>query len=137
MDVPGGDGAAAAATHFLDLYEYSYDSLDTTALEAMSSPDCAFCRSVIDDVARMEAYNHVSTGGGYTVVNAFGTEITRDQWYSAAIQLDQAASAEVDPVGEVVSETAGGRFQMVFALDWAQGWLVREVDVTPLPVSTS
>lgn len=135
MDVADADGAAAAATHFLDLYEYTYDSLDPTAIEAMSSPECTFCRSVIDDVARMEAYNHVATGGGHTVVNAFGTEITQEQWYSAAVQLDQAPTAEVDPVGKVVSETSGGRFQMVFALDWAQGWLVREVDVTPLPAA--
>ena len=60
MDVPGADGAAAAATHFLDLYEYAYSSLDPTAFAAMSSPECAFCRSVIDDVAADEtAQPHV------------------------------------------------------------------------------
>ena len=136
MDVPGADGAAAAATHFLDLYEYSYGSLDSTAFAAMSSPECVFCRSVIDDVAEMELNNHTTTGGDYTVINSFGTEISPQQWYSAAVQLDQTPSAEIDSIGRVLSETDGGRFQMVLALDWDQSWLVREVDVTPLPSAT-
>ena len=137
MAVPGADGAAAAVVHFLDLYQYSYDSLDSTSFAAMSSPECVFCQNVIDDVARMDTYNSTSTGGDYTVVNAFGTEISAGQWYSAAVQLDQSPSTELDPVGKVVSETTGGRFQMVFALDWAEGWLVREVDVTPMAAATS
>ena len=84
----------------------------------------------------MKLHNHTSTGGDYTVINAFGTEISPEQWYSAAVQLDQSPSAELDSMGRVVSETGRGRFQMVLALDWAQGWLVREVDVTPLPAAT-
>lgn len=136
MDTPGADAAAEAATYFFDLYEYSYDSLDSTAFEAMSSPECVFCQSVIDDVARLDAYNYTATGGDYTVVNAFGTEISPGQWYSAVVQLDQAPSAELDPVGKVLTESVGGRFQMILALDWAQGWLVREVDVAPVPAAT-
>lgn len=136
MDSPSAEGAAAAATYFLELYEYSYGSLDPTAFEAMSASECVFCQSVVDDVARLAAFNYSSTGGAYSVVNAFGTEISPEQWYSAAVQLDQAPSAEIDPVGKVLSEDPGGHFQMVFALDWAEGWLVREVDVTPLPAAT-
>jgi hypothetical protein len=133
MSTAGADGAAAAATYFLDLYDHTYATLDSAALVAMSSAECAFCQSVIDDVARMASEQHSSTGGGHTVVNAFGTEISPAQWYSAAVQLDQQPSAEVDSSGQVVSESPGGAYQMVFALDWATGWKVREVDVTSVP----
>lgn len=50
-------GAVAAAKYFLDLYTYTESSQDTGPWEAMSHPDCVFCKSIVDDVARMRADN--------------------------------------------------------------------------------
>ena len=60
MDEQTPEGAAAAATYFLSLYSYVYATGDLSLWQAMSTPDCEFCRLVAERVSTL----HESGGWG-------------------------------------------------------------------------
>ncbi len=53
-------GALAAATYFMELYNYVIATGDLTEWDAVSDPGCEYCASVHDDVAAL-----VDAGGRY------------------------------------------------------------------------
>ncbi|MGO1317391.1 MAG: DUF6318 family protein [Cellulomonadaceae bacterium] len=63
MDAEGEVAAEIAARYFLDLYGYAIQTGDLEDFEAMSSPECQFCRTVIEDTrALYEAGGWISGG---------------------------------------------------------------------------
>ena len=62
MDEVSTDGAIAAATYFLQLYPYAYNTGDLTEWKALSHPECMFCASVVDNVTAMHEQGHRSEG---------------------------------------------------------------------------
>lgn len=64
MDAEGEVAAEIAARYFLDLYGYAIQTGDLEDFEAMSSPECEFCRTVIEDTrALYEAGGWISSAG--------------------------------------------------------------------------
>lgn len=59
----GLDGAISTARFFLSLYPYVYQTGDLSGWQAMSHPDCEFCKSVSDNVTRMVAQGSRAVGG--------------------------------------------------------------------------
>ncbi|MFC8190219.1 DUF6318 family protein [Cellulomonas sp. NPDC057328] len=129
MATPSADGAAAAASYFLQLYPYAYASGDLSEWDSMSDPACGFCTNVRSNVTRLQETGHRDDESTVTVVSQSAAEIVAGESYSALVVVDQTPSRELAPDGTVVSSDEGGRFEMTFALSWKDGWRVAEVDV--------
>lgn len=129
MNEPTGDGAAAAAAYFLQLYPYAYATGDLSEWSAMSDPGCGFCSNVRDNVTRLESSGHRDDESRVFVVSQHGVGIVDGESYSAVVVIDQTPSRELAPDGSVVASDDGGRFEMTFALAWDGTWRVVEVDV--------
>ncbi|MBO3103486.1 DUF6318 family protein [Cellulomonas fengjieae] len=128
MSTPSGDGAAAAATYFTQLYAYAYATADLTAWKAMSEPDCTFCNSATAGIDAMVAAGETDTSAPIVVTESFGTEIIPAQSYSATLRMRQGDSQRLDSSGNVIRTGEGGAYELYFALAWRDGWFVREID---------
>ncbi|MFS0703413.1 DUF6318 family protein [Cellulomonas sp. 179-A 9B4 NHS] len=123
-------GAVAAAEYFLsDLYDYMYVSGDTTEWAALAADDCSFCNSVLSDVESMKTANHSDTGSAVEVTASRGAAINRGESYSVWVTAAQSPSQRRDAHGAVVTEDAGGTYDLFLAVWWIDGWVIRGVDV--------
>lgn len=104
MDDPGVDGAVAAATYFLSLYPYVYNTGDLTAWKALSHPECVFCASVMTNVDEMHSKGNHQVGPTVTVDAAVGREVDPGVFFAVDIDTTQGPSKELDPRGEVIDE---------------------------------
>jgi hypothetical protein len=131
MDEVSTDGAIAAATYFLQLYPYAYNTGDLTEWKALSHPECKFCASVVDDVTATFAKQHHSEGGGFEVAESSGSEIDPGKWFSVTILADQLPWTELDSSGTVVdSDPESHTIDVVFAVVVGDsGWLIRGVQI--------
>lgn len=64
MGTPGTDGAAAAASYFMELYPYVLATGDLAEWDAISADTCDFCINTRAEVERLEAAGLRSIGGG-------------------------------------------------------------------------
>ena len=55
MDNNDADGAVNSAYYFIELYEYTFVTGDTTEFAAMSGEECIFCNSVITDATKIHS----------------------------------------------------------------------------------
>ena len=53
MSEPTTDGAIAAATYFLQLYDYAFSARDAESLLTMSAEECKFCNYVDKSVGEL------------------------------------------------------------------------------------
>lgn len=124
-------GAEATARYFLDLYAYVYATGDLDAWRELSHPECVFCASVIANVEEQVAAGHRSEGSQMAVRSLRTTEIAPGSRYGVEADVTQGASRELDAQGNVISERSQDQAALVvFALVYADGWSVREVDAT-------
>ncbi len=137
MSKPSKEGAAAAATYFLELYDYMFATTETAAFAAMSGGDCEFCTSSLDDAKAMHKAKQRSVGSEVTLSNARGSETSPGKWYFAELDFDQSPARVVDEHGSTISAHDGGSYHFVVALTWADGWVVERVAAEPTPVSSA
>lgn len=130
MSTPSADGAAAAASYFLQLYPYLHATGDLEAWKEMSADDCQFCNNVIVDVEQIFSEGSRGAGSEVVITSSKGVEISAEDSYSATIELTQGASFIVGEDGREAKSGEYGEYSMYFALWWRDGWIVREVDVT-------
>ena len=132
MATPSAEGAAAAATYFLQLYPFVNATGDLTEWDAMASPSCTFCEGVRDDVVERLALGHRNVGG-VVVTSAKGTEVDPGRWYSARLQIVIAASTDVDESGATVDEHPEERHDIEVVMTWDGSWTVDEVGPAKSP----
>ncbi|WP_230684969.1 DUF6318 family protein [Cellulomonas sp. JZ18] len=137
MAEPTTDGAIAAATYVLALYDYAYASGDAGPWDAITLDSCTFCVGVAESVSEMVAAGHVTVGEPFRVETAQSVEISEDRWFSVDMNVVQPPSRGVDQSGATVNENPGGRFRAVFALSWDLGWRVDEMGFEALDESTA
>jgi hypothetical protein len=101
----GTDGAVAAATYFLDLYEVVGGG-DLAEWKAVSHPECVFCEGVSDEVERMVSVGHRQEGPEITVNSVEPTEITPGAFYSVLFDVIQGPYRELDAQGVLVKENS-------------------------------
>jgi hypothetical protein len=133
MDDVSVDGAIAAATYFLSLYPYVYNTGDLTQWKAMSHPECIFCASVVTGVEEMHAKGNHQEGLDVTITSAVGTEVDPGVFFDVTLEVTQGPGAEVDPLGSAVGEpTPQKRFTIaVVVLRESDLWVIRAVEPTP------
>ncbi|WP_136517819.1 DUF6318 family protein [Cellulomonas telluris] len=133
MATPSAEGAAAAASYFVSaLYVHMYEAQDVTAWAEIAGEDCAFCSSVIRDVETMVSSGLTEAGTRVVVESASGTEVIPGESYTATLVAEQSPTTRRDGEGNVVSRGSGGRYELLVALGWNGGWVVRAVDVHEL-----
>ncbi|GEL99933.1 DUF6318 family protein [Cellulomonas terrae] len=131
MGEPTTDGAIAAATYFLSLYDYAFASGDAGPLMEMSAETCDLCAYVQESVVAMTSEGRSSVGHPARVLTSESTEIRPDEWFSALLRVEQAATQELDADGKVVAESAANVTDFLFAMSWlGDRWRVEAVDLT-------
>ena len=132
MKTPSAEGAAAAATYFLQLYPYVNATGDLTEWDAMASPTCTFCAGVRAEVVERVAQGHRNLGG-VEVTSAQGTEVDPGRWYSARLHVVIATSTDVDESGATVEEHPEERHDIDVVMTWNGSWIVDEVGPAKTP----
>ncbi|MFS0701529.1 DUF6318 family protein [Cellulomonas sp. 179-A 4D5 NHS] len=131
MEDPGVDGAAAAATYFLSLYPYVYNTGDLTAWKALSHPECVFCASVVSGVGEMQAAGRHQEGTDTTVSNTHAQEVEPGVLYAIELTVLQGPAVELDRNGTVVEEDLSTTESVVHVAVQRAGsaWVIRECEV--------
>ncbi|UZN02776.1 DUF6318 family protein [Cellulomonas sp. S1-8] len=127
---PTPEGAIAAGTQFVALYDYAFSALDAAPLLAMSAESCEVCTYVDDSVASLISNGETSVGEASVILTSRSTEIRPDEWFSVELRVQQAASQKLSDDGDVVGESAPTTADFVFAISWDGGaWTVEAVDI--------
>ena len=132
MDTVTVDGAIAAVTYFLELVPYSLATGDVSQLNALSHPECIFCKSISDDAEKMHGLGEHQVGTAMRVLSARGAEITRGYWFSVDARVEQQGWQVLDAAGKVKQgDPAIKRYAMNFAVIHQDGrWIVRASENT-------
>ena len=123
------DGALTLATYFSALYSYAYNTGDLEEWQTLSSPECIFCTSVIDNVEAMHQKGHRVEGGTLLVTDSSTVEIGPGR-FSVELEVTQEASRISDSSNTAVEdEMPSERFTLILALLWKDGaWSVLEAE---------
>ena len=97
------EGAVNAAFYFLQLYRYAFITGDTADLAAMSEEGCVFCKSTIDDAAKLHE------GGGW--VNPWTQELADVEYIPAGQGKKYCGVRARVKSGESTSMEGGGKIQ--------------------------
>jgi hypothetical protein len=129
---PTREGAQAFFEHFLRVYTYSYNSLDTAPLKAISMDGCKFCTSAITNVDEARAADQ-SIDPGVITITAIVTAplLNKEDGTVVTVVVNRGPLIAKDPRGEVLTEVPGVRAARLDALVvWATDrWLVRGVQI--------
>jgi hypothetical protein len=132
MDDVSVDGAIAAATYFLSLYPYVYNTGDLTQWKAMSHPECIFCASVVTGVEEMHGLGQHQEGADFAVLSVEGSEIDPGVWFSVVGEATQGSWEVLDSLGLPVRSGDPEAFHFTMSVvRSAEGWQIRAVEVTP------
>ncbi|KQY21392.1 hypothetical protein ASD16_19055 [Cellulomonas sp. Root485] len=130
MDEPTTDGAIAAATYFLQLYDYAFSAGDAGPLMAMSGETCTYCSYVDEQVQSMVTGGYSSVRTPAAVVQSDSTEIREDEWFRVSLRAEQGPLVTVGPDGTREQTSDGGVADFVFAISWiGDDWRVEGVDI--------
>jgi Family of unknown function (DUF6318) len=123
-------GAEAFFRYFWDVYNYSYASLDTAPLRAISDPTCKFCTQAADGVESQSREEGRFEGG--TVAIKVVVAAPGDPRTGLLINalIDQESSRVLDRDGKLKREIPSDRNVRVdAAVAWdGQGWHLLGID---------
>ena len=113
-------GAEAFARYAVDVLNHASSTGDVTRWGGITSPGCETCVSLSDEIEAVGP----SDEGVVTIESARPTEIDSGKFYSVALKINQAPSTRADG-----SPDPGGRYALLFALQFTDGWRVEALDV--------
>ncbi|MHB1490556.1 MAG: DUF6318 family protein [Cellulomonas sp.] len=133
MATMDGNGAAAAAVYFIELYGYVLQTGDLTEWNAMSFPDCQFCESTAQYVQSVYSAGGSFVGGDITAEVVTVHEL--DGFiggYPVDLRTTQAATKRLDAAGaqagSLDQQTNMARFATVYYKgSWTIATVVRLV----------
>lgn len=127
---PTPEGAIAAGTQFIALYDYAFSTGDAEPFAAMSGPECEYCGKVVDRVRQMREGGYSTEGDPLRVVASESTEIREDEWFRVQLRAEQGPIVTVAPDGEREQTSDGGTVDYVFAMSWVgDAWRVDAVSI--------
>ena len=130
MSEPTPEGAIAAGTQFIALYDYAFSSGDARPLMAMSGEGCSLCASTRDEVQQMVDGGYSTEADPMRVIASDSTEIREDEWFRVHLRVEQGAVATVMPDGTREQTSEGGTVEAIFAISWlGDRWRVEGVDL--------
>ena len=126
MSPMDGDGAAAAAVYFIELYGYVLQTGDLTEWNAMSFPDCQFCSSTAEYVESVYSAGGSFIGGDITAEVVTVHEL--DGFiggYPVDLRITQAAAKRLDAGGTEAGSADGQTDVVRFSTVYYKGtWTV-------------
>ncbi|MGV8977365.1 MAG: DUF6318 family protein [Cellulomonas sp.] len=127
MDEVSVDGAIATATYFLQLFPYALNTGDLTDWNGLSHPECIFCAGLSDEVKRQTGLEEHQVGLATSIASATGVEVTPGSWFDVDLRLTQGPWIVVDPVGNVVEQSAATKNVQVHmnVIRSSGHWLIR------------
>ena len=130
MSKPTPEGAIAAATHFLALYDYAFSSGDSAPLMAMSADGCEYCTYVRDEVEVMVDGGWTSIADPLQVIDSSSTEIREDEWFRVHLTVEQGPVVAVASDGTRHQTSDGSVRDFIFAISWiGDRWQVQAAGV--------
>lgn len=127
---PTPEGAIAAGTQFVALYDYAFSTGDAAPLMAMSGEGCGLCASVRDDVQAMVDGGFASVRQPAQVVESDSTEIREDEWFRVHLRVEQGPLVTVDPDGTREQTSDGSTVDFIFEISWiGDRWRIEGVDL--------
>jgi hypothetical protein len=123
-------GAEAFFRYFWDVYNYSYASLDTAPLKAISESTCKFCTDAAEGIQLQSRRGGRFEGGAVTVKTIVVTPGDVKTGLVANSVIDQALSRVLGADGQVerqVPADAGVRVDAAVAWD-GKGWRLLGID---------
>jgi len=129
MSTMDGNGAAAAAVYFIELYGYVLQTGDLTEWNAMSYPDCQFCTSTAEYVRSVHEKRERVEGGDLTAeILAIQDLDGFEGGYPVDLRVTQEPatlySADGAKDGSLAGSTKSARFHTIFIND---AWQIIEV----------
>jgi hypothetical protein len=124
-------GAQAFFEHFVRVYTYTYNSLDTAPLKTISMDACVFCRSAITNVEKAQAAGQSIESGAVTITAIAATPLESDNGSVVSVAIDQGAVITRDRQGEVLGQSPAVRDGRLDArVVWnGDKWMVRAVKI--------
>lgn len=126
---PSLDAAKVIAPYFLQLVPYGDNTGDTAEFEALSHPDCVFCRGVLDEVAELKASESHVAGGGLSISDVSALAVDPASWFTVDLVLHEDASRRLSKFDTLIEESPGGGVydvELIVVFDEGR-WLVREL----------
>jgi Family of unknown function (DUF6318) len=130
---PTRPGAEAFFRYFIDVYDYTFDSQDTTLLRQISDTDCKFCKNSVADVEATKANRHHTVGGESTSTVVVAAPGEPEEGILVNAIIHQESSTVVDSSGKILErDPTHPNVRMDAAVRWKNGaWQMRGIYVYP------
>lgn len=127
---PTLNGATAFVQYFAEVYNYSFESLDASAMKSISAKDCAFCESVVKNVDGIRDSGGRSQGGSLVVKNAVTRPGDIRSGVLVNMLVEQAPGSVLGDQGQTLSTVTPSTDKRIDALvRWEkQGWKLVALD---------
>lgn len=133
MDRDDGEGAAAAAEYFIELYPYIMATGDTAEFEAMSHEECGFCSQSLGDARRLMKLDQRYIGGKSSshILDTYEQDGLTGI-YPFDVQVVQEVSTIEDLDGNVVSSLEASKSRLRIEVGREDtDWIIVEVASAP------
>ncbi|GDY33175.1 DUF6318 family protein [Gandjariella thermophila] len=118
-----GQGATSFASHWLDLVDYAYQTLDAGPLRDLGLPSCQTCAQFVAQLDTDRAAGARYRGGRVHFVSADPSDVQQDRQATVTVTFDQDDMRVIDRAGRQVDAVPAGRTVFVFDLRWTPaGW---------------
>ena len=116
------EGAEAFFRYFIDVYNYSFQTLDPTPLKALSASECKFCKSAMSTVDEIAAKGARSEGGHVHVLMSIAEpDSAKAKEVVVVTSLKQDPGRTVASDGTVTSSSPGSKRRLDALLRWEEG----------------
>lgn len=114
--------------YFLLLFSYGFQTNDIAAAQALSTPDCVFCSSFLDNVRTQSGRGQKMQGGSVQVLRLGGTEVNPGKFFNIKATIREAPSQTVSIQGAVVESMNEATTDVdMVVLHSDSGWTIREL----------
>ncbi len=122
MGSPDSSGAETFAHYAVDILNHASTTADVSGWSRLAGPACETCAGFASDI---EATGP-DPGGAVRVESTKAIEVDPGHFYTVAMVVEQAPFVRPDG-----SSSEGGRFALLWALRYAEGWTIEAIDVGP------
>lgn len=130
---PTPEGAVAAGTQFLALYDYAFSTGDSAPLLEMSAEGCVTCAAISNDVKVMTDDGSTAESDPLRVVMSDSAEIREDEWFRVHLRVEQGVVETVTRDGARQRTSEGGTVDFIFAMAWlGDRWRVEALDLVEI-----
>ena len=114
-------GATSFASHWIDLVDYGYRTLDAAPIRAQALPTCQTCAQFVAQLDRDKAAGSRYQGGKITFLSAEPSDVRDTEQAVVNVLFEQAELKVFDRSGTLTETVPTNRTIFVFDLRWMDG----------------